>query len=195
MRVLCFEGAGCPEADESKATIGNCRIRTAFHLDNGKAVFLEIIGSERPSKKKDLPDWFKWEHTSLVDSCFYITADLPNDDANLHRLLMHGGEEAEREAEAVFRENMRAGYKTPEEQEENYKKRCEICDNFVESNTHFEYSKSGILDFLGSIGATFDDIRVVNDGYRVFKELDLPSSRFGIWAYNFGDEYVIQFRR
>ena len=47
MKVLYFEGAGWSGADISKATIGNCRIRTAFHLDDGRAVYLEIIGNER----------------------------------------------------------------------------------------------------------------------------------------------------
>lgn len=32
-KTLYFEGAGWSGADSSKATIGNCRIRTAFHLD------------------------------------------------------------------------------------------------------------------------------------------------------------------
>lgn len=47
MKTLYFEGAGWSGADISKATIGNCRIRTAFHLDDGRAVYLEINGSER----------------------------------------------------------------------------------------------------------------------------------------------------
>lgn len=57
-KTLYFEGAGWSGADSSKATIGNCRIRTAFHLDPEKkhprcscgephdgaaAVYLEII--------------------------------------------------------------------------------------------------------------------------------------------------------
>ncbi len=35
-KTLYFEGAGWSGADSSKATIGNCRIRTAFHLDPEK---------------------------------------------------------------------------------------------------------------------------------------------------------------
>lgn len=35
-KTLYFEGAGWSGADSSKATIGNCRIRTAFHLDPGR---------------------------------------------------------------------------------------------------------------------------------------------------------------
>lgn len=42
MKTLYFEGAGWSEADISKATIGNCRIRTAFHTTDGRAVYLEL---------------------------------------------------------------------------------------------------------------------------------------------------------
>ena len=45
-KVLYFEGAGWSGADISKATVGNCRIRTAFHLDDGRKVYLEIIACE-----------------------------------------------------------------------------------------------------------------------------------------------------
>lgn len=46
-KTLYFEGAGWSGADISKATVGNCRIRTAFHLDDGTPVYLEIIACER----------------------------------------------------------------------------------------------------------------------------------------------------
>ena len=73
-KTLYFEGAGWSGADSSKATIGNCRIRTAFHLDPEKkhprcscgephdgaaAVYLEIIcgtiGKETGSSASSLP--------------------------------------------------------------------------------------------------------------------------------------------
>ena len=42
VKTLYFEGAGCvPRGD-----VPNCRIRTAFHLDDGQAVYLEISGME-----------------------------------------------------------------------------------------------------------------------------------------------------
>lgn len=69
-KVLYFEGAGWSGADISKATIGNCRIRTAFHLDNGQAIYLEIIGSER--SKYSSPKVHQWRYTGFVDTCFYI---------------------------------------------------------------------------------------------------------------------------
>ena len=81
-KVLYFEGAGWSGADISKATIGNCRIRTAFHLDNGQAIYLEIIGSER--SKYSSPKVHQWRYTGFVDACFYITDDQPNDDENKH---------------------------------------------------------------------------------------------------------------
>jgi len=90
MKVLYFEGAGWSGADISKATIGNCRIRTAFHLDDGRAVYLEIIGSERT--KYSTPT-HKWQYTGFVDTCHYITDDVPNDDCNKHQVVLPGEKE------------------------------------------------------------------------------------------------------
>jgi len=81
-KTLFFEGAGWSGADISKATIGNCRIRTAFHIDNGQAIYLEIIGSER--SKYSSPKVHQWRYTGFVDACFYINDDQPNDDENKH---------------------------------------------------------------------------------------------------------------
>ena len=46
MKVLYFKGAEWSGTEVSKATISDYRIRTAFDLNDGKAVYLEIIGSE-----------------------------------------------------------------------------------------------------------------------------------------------------
>ena len=87
-KTLYFEGAGYSGAEISKATVGNCRIRTAFHLDNGKAVYLEISAFERPDAKKrhgvDLFD--RWQYTGVIEYLHYITDDEPNDDCNRHRV-------------------------------------------------------------------------------------------------------------
>lgn len=83
-KVLYFEGAGWSGAEISKATVGNCRIRTAFHLDDGKAVYLEIIASKRT---KHSPSVYKWQYTGFVDCCYYITDDEKNDDCNRHRIV------------------------------------------------------------------------------------------------------------
>ena len=85
-KVLYFEGAGCSGADISKATIGNCRIRTAFHLDDGRAVYLEISGSER--SKHSTPQIHQWQYTGFATDCFYITDDEPNDDCNKHSIRL-----------------------------------------------------------------------------------------------------------
>lgn len=86
MKTLYFEGAGWSGADISKATIGNCRIRTAFHLDDGRAVYLEINGSER-TKYSSLKV-HKWQYTGFVWSCFYVTDEEPNDDENKHSIRL-----------------------------------------------------------------------------------------------------------
>lgn len=85
-KVLYFEGAGWSGADISKATIGNCRIRTAFHLDDGRAVYLEVVGSER--SKYSSPEVHRWQYTGFVDACFYITDEKPNDDQNKHSIRL-----------------------------------------------------------------------------------------------------------
>ena len=88
MKTLYFEGAGWSGADISKETIGNCRIRAAFHLDDGRAVYLEINGSKR--SKGSSPKIYRWPYTGFVDICHYITDDKPNDDCNKHRVKSLG---------------------------------------------------------------------------------------------------------
>lgn len=80
MKVLCFEGAGWEEADISKATIGNCRIRTAFHNTSGQAIYLEISGVSKGKTKQP-------EYVGHINHCFMITDDSPNDDENKHSLI------------------------------------------------------------------------------------------------------------
>lgn len=92
MKTLYFEGAGMSDADISKATVGNCRIRSAFHLDNGKPVYLEISGSER--QRRSNPEIFRWRYTGFITDCHYITDDLPNDDCNNHRIVFPGERES-----------------------------------------------------------------------------------------------------
>jgi len=43
VKTLYFECAGCVPCGE----VENCRIRTAFHNDEGKAIYLEVTGNER----------------------------------------------------------------------------------------------------------------------------------------------------
>lgn len=86
-KVLYFEGAGLSNADISKPTINNYRIRTAFHLDDGRAVYLEIIGAERTKRS---PPCYQWQYTGFVEECHYITDDKPNDDRNTHHVVSLG---------------------------------------------------------------------------------------------------------
>lgn len=142
MKVLYFEGAGWEGAELSKATVGNCRIRTAFHLDNGEAVYLELNGCF-PMKHyaKELQ---KFSAVGFVDHLHYITDENPNDDCNKHRL--------------------------PQER-----------------NGAIEYSEQGILNFVNSLGASFDAVLVlpVLSPYRVHGDYTNGNSR-----YNYGDDFI-----
>lgn len=86
MKILYFEGAGWSGAEISKKTIGNCRIRTAFYLDNGNPVYLEIIASEKSKNKKYTNSGYIDIYTGFIDSLHYITDDIPNNDENLHSI-------------------------------------------------------------------------------------------------------------
>lgn len=138
-KTLYFEGAGVSEADISKATIGNCRIRTAFHLDNGKAMYIEILCGEN---KNEL-----WKYTGYITDLYRITDDKPNDDCNRYRHKKKGSK--------------------------------------------IEYTKESICNFVNRLGASFDDIKVVNDlgGYNVFPE---ENSCQGLKGYNYGDEFILE---
>lgn len=72
MKKLYFEGAGsfgcCDTAEELR---GNCRLRTMFHDDKGRAVYLEILSGMNKTAGR-----------LYVDSCHYIGKD----DYNLRRL-------------------------------------------------------------------------------------------------------------
>lgn len=73
MKKLYFEGAGMFGCrDTAEELRGNCRLRTMFHDDQGRAVYLEI-GSGMNKTAGRL----------YVDSCHYIGKD----DYNLRRLL------------------------------------------------------------------------------------------------------------
>ena len=68
-KVLLFEGAGCvPRGD-----LENCRIRTAFTNDEGKQIYLEILGME--TTKSSAPKFQQFTNYGWVDHCSYITDD------------------------------------------------------------------------------------------------------------------------
>lgn len=67
IKTLYFEGAGCV----SRADVPNCRIRTAFHLDNGNAVYLELSGME--TTRNSAPIYKEFKNYGVVDHCYCIT--------------------------------------------------------------------------------------------------------------------------
>lgn len=159
-KILYFEGAGMAEAETSKNTIGNCRIRTAFRLDDGQAVYLEILGNKvSPNNRKmrvNGVNRYAWEYTGYVDSCHYIVDFTSTNDCNNNRIL------------------------TPDDDTVYLQDRM--------PRRTFEYSERDILRFVNSLGASFNGIQVVNDlgGYRVFKE-DPPR---GSCIYNFQEDFT-----
>lgn len=89
MKTLYFEGSGMENCEQSKETIGNCRIRTAFHLWDGSRVYLEITCGTFPygcdrTKINTVKRPFVYE--GFIDSCHYITDEHPNDDCNLFQI-------------------------------------------------------------------------------------------------------------
>jgi hypothetical protein len=69
VKVLFFEGAGCAE----RGDLENCRIRTAFRNDEGKAFYLELSGIE-PLKK--MPErWKYFKSIGFVDYCYELGKD------------------------------------------------------------------------------------------------------------------------
>lgn len=71
-KVLLFEGAGCvPRGD-----LENCRIRTAFINDEGKQIYLEILGME--TTKSSAPKFQQFTNYGFIDHAFTITEEEPN---------------------------------------------------------------------------------------------------------------------
>ena len=160
-RVLYFEGAGWSDADISRKTIGNCRIRTAFSLDDGRRVYLEMHGAERT--KHVSTTLFRWQYTGFVDHCFVIFSETADDikssrPCTIEDIRRYDAQmEREREAYWAIRR------KLPEV---------------------FEWSLDGILTVVRGLGASFDSVEILPDyaGYRVHGE------QHG--EYNDGDKFA-----
>lgn len=78
MKTLYFEGAGwVPRGD-----LENCRIRTAFTLDNGMKLYLEVTGIEvtkgHSSRIKN------FTNCAFVDHCHYITGGHYDSSESIH---------------------------------------------------------------------------------------------------------------
>ena len=86
-KVLVFEGAGCAWRNG----VSNCCIRTAFRNDEGKQIYLEIIGSEpmehmKNSKHPKCREASTWPAYGTVDFAFEITGNgREKDDCNESR--------------------------------------------------------------------------------------------------------------
>lgn len=73
IKTLYFEGAGCvPRGD-----VPNCRIRTAFHLDDGRAVYLEITGIDVSSSTA--PCYRKFTNYGIIDHLHFIPGESADD--------------------------------------------------------------------------------------------------------------------
>lgn len=69
VKVLFFEGAGCAE----RGDLENCRIRTAFRNDEGKAFYLELSGFEKHKWTSDRLKHF--QNVGTVDYCYELGED------------------------------------------------------------------------------------------------------------------------
>lgn len=77
-KVLYFEGAGCVPRGE----VPNCRIRTAFHTVDGRAIYLELSGVE--VTKHTAPRYKGYTNVACVDHCHYITGTA-DDGSTYHK--------------------------------------------------------------------------------------------------------------
>lgn len=83
-RVLYFEGVGMDNPAIADDFVKNCRIRTAFHLDNKSPVYLEIVGGRLGKIEPAL-------YTASVVCCYRISTDEPNDDCNRYPITKYHG--------------------------------------------------------------------------------------------------------
>lgn len=80
MKTLYFEGAGCFKTIDGD--IDNCRIRTAFTNNQGKKIYLEILGNR--VTKNSMPKVKHLINAGFIDIAHYITDD--KDDENKNRI-------------------------------------------------------------------------------------------------------------
>jgi len=80
-KTLYFEGAGWSDADISKNTIGNCRVRTAFINNEGRKIYFEASAATiyNEKNKKEIERYWLY-----INHVFYITGD--EDDCNNNRI-------------------------------------------------------------------------------------------------------------
>ena len=145
MRTLRFEGAGCPGAAASRGTVGNCRIRTAFHTVTGQKIYLELGCSSQPHANL--------RYSGYVYRCFEITGD--PDEKTKHN-LMH-----------AFRDRV-----TVEIPAKTWPYPQPKITRVTMSVRRFSYDALGILKIVRFLGGDFNSIYIDNDpsGYHVFDD-------------------------
>lgn len=136
IKVLFFEGAGCVE----RGDVENCRIRTAFTNNEGKGIYLELMGFD---VTKTSPDKHKvYKVAGIADFCHY-TKEIRIEQTNPHTGKTH----YYIEYEPV--ENVERG------QSFEYSKQGIL--NFVNEKLNCSFTEIKVLD-------SFDGYRVHKDG-------------------------------
>lgn len=84
--ILYFDGAG---VDNTSNNLGNCRIRTAFKNDDGRAVYLELTSYTvhkyyDHKKNRRYREYPAGTELGFISHCFYITGG--HDDENKNRI-------------------------------------------------------------------------------------------------------------
>lgn len=159
-KVLYFEGAGWSKSERAGA-IGNCRIRTAFTIKNGKKIYFEASAWMPNNEQR-----YYYNHNpenvekmqpgktyAAITSLHYITDEK---DAN--------------------------GYNISDEKVHNIERKY--------YKKLIEWSPESLLAFVRSLGGCFSAVKCLDNlaSYRVHK--DKPNYKNGNTNnYNYGDEF------
>lgn len=170
-KVLYFEGAGMPETDRS-GEIGNCRIRTAFTLKNGKKVYFEAMA---------------WKPSDEMIKAYNNAESLQrgkNGERYLSQKLKPG---------KIYISVDSLHYITDKTDENGINiSDCNESRIIFNNDLSREWTKSDLLAFVNSLGADFDEVECLPDlaGYRVFADgIKQPQRNGNIKNYNYGDKF------
>lgn len=174
-KVLYFEGAGW-EKSEKGGEIGNCRIRTAFTLKNGKKVYFEAIA---------------WQPDKKMVKAY-------NEAYNKPETLSQG-----KHGKRFLSKKLEAGktylgvdylHYITDETDENGINVSDCNENRIkfDDDVSKEWTKAELLAFVNGLGADFDEVECLPNlaGYRVFADgVPQPQRNGNIKNYNYGDEF------